>query len=252
MARLHFGVESLTVAVVILLSLFFYCGGAAHGASAEEIQQWLDAHNTHRALHGVPDLVWSDTVAASAQAFADSCPSGHENPPYGENLAWATNMRTLQEIVDLWYSEESLYDYNSPGWDPQTGHFTQIVWKNTTEIGCGSATGCPDMLPAVPGTFSNVWVCRYNPPGNVQGQFADNVFPPGTTPGCPDCSGGAVSISNEDFPAGTECECIGTVSITIGNDVNIPADATVTFKAPIVTVGDEFHPESGATIYFKQ
>jgi len=146
-------------------------------ATAAEIQQWLQAHNTYRALHGVPPVTWSAAVAASAQAWADTCPSGHTPPPrvYGENMAFASPASYnpgASTIVQWWYSEEPEYDYSNPGFSSDTGHFTQVVWKGTTEIGCGFKSGCTTSLGA------NVWVCQYNPPGNHIGYFAGNVFPP--------------------------------------------------------------------------
>jgi len=51
-----------------------------------------------------------------------------------------------------------------------TGHFTQVVWKGSQQLGCGVAS-----CPAIPGgTF---YVCRYVPAGNVQGAFPNNVTP---------------------------------------------------------------------------
>ena len=72
-------------------------------------------------------------------------------------------MATTGEAVDMWYNEvdDPGYDFSNPGWDYGTGHFTQVVWKGTTEVGCGVANG---------------WVCcRYYPPGNYMGQFPENV-----------------------------------------------------------------------------
>ncbi|MBU0945145.1 MAG: hypothetical protein KJ804_11110 [Proteobacteria bacterium] len=158
-------------------SLLLFWSASSLAASSEEIQNWLQAHNTYRILHNVPPVTWSATVAASAQAYANTCPSAHSNAVYGENLAWATYEMGESAVVQMWYDEEPLYDYYDPGFSSETGHFTQIVWRGTTEIGCGAATGCGNDWPWMP----NVWVCQYNPPGNYIGDFAENVFPP--TPG---------------------------------------------------------------------
>lgn len=144
----------------------------ALAATPEEARQWLAAHNEWRARHGAPPLVWSAALAASAQAYADSCPSGHSSTEHGENLAWITSPKPLERVVRFWYDEEPKYDYRKAAYSFETGHFTQLVWLRTQELGCGFATGCNTRLP-------NVWVCHYHPPGNYSGQFADNVLPPG-------------------------------------------------------------------------
>ncbi len=149
-------------------------------ATPAEIAQWLEAHNTYRQLHGVGPVTWSDTVAASAQAYIDTCPAGHSGTQYGENLAWATYSAPVGDVVTWWYSEEEDYDYNNPGFSSATGHFTQVVWKGTTEIGCAYKEGCTTGMYQ---TSHTAWICQYNPPGNYIGQFAENVFPPNTTPG---------------------------------------------------------------------
>ncbi len=252
MGRWLSGLGPLAMAAVTMLFLLLYCGEAAQAASATEIQQWLNAHNTYRTLHGVSDVTWSETVADEAQDWADSCPAGHSGSSYGENMAFATGFYTIQSIVDGWYSEEPNYDYSNPGYyeNPNTGHFTQVVWSATTEIGCGYTTGCQDIFPGSPGTWSDVWVCNYSPAGNVLTQFASNVFPPETFL-CPDCSGGTVNLTDIAFPA-TTCECIATTAINIISNVTIPANATVTFQAPLITVKPIFEVKSGATVYMKQ
>ncbi len=143
-------------------------------ATPVEIEQWLQTHNNYRTLHGVSTVTWSKAVAASAQDYADTCPSGHSGSGYGENLAWASYNMGVSSVVQMWYNEESDYDYDNPGFSSETGHFTQVVWKATTEIGCAFATRCDSNWPYM----ANAWVCQYNPPGNFIGQFAKNVFPP--------------------------------------------------------------------------
>ena len=155
----------VTVIVVLLIAM------PALAADQDEKKQWLQAHNRLRALHGVPPLSWSEKVAASAQAYADRCSAGHSATGYGENLAWASHDLGASGVVQWWYDEEAGYDYNRHRSDSVTGHFTQVVWKGTKEIGCGNAKGCTN-------GWAYVWVCQYNPPGNYIGRFAENVFPP--------------------------------------------------------------------------
>jgi len=67
----------------------------------------------------------------------------------------------------MWYEEVGNYDFASPGFTMGTGHFTQVVWRNTSQVGCGRAA-CNGMV---------FWVCRYSPAGNFTGQFPENVQP---------------------------------------------------------------------------
>ncbi|KAF2009058.1 PR-1-like protein [Aaosphaeria arxii CBS 175.79] len=143
----------------------------------------LYAHNVDRALHGVPPLVWHDNLSNYAQQWANQCVWAHSNGMYGENLhgLWIRTPldfinQTRSGIHDGWYKEIDLYDYNKPGFAAATGHFTQVVWKNTTYVGCAwNTTPCK----------SGVWnwfelVCEYWPAGNVLNDaiFRANVPPP--------------------------------------------------------------------------
>jgi len=142
----------------------------------------LEAHNSVRAKHGLQPLKWSGKLAAYSQQWANhlgasgSCKMVHRpgTPPYGENLFWASPLSwtsgetsvqdvSIKEIVKVWTDEEKWYDYASNSCEPgkQCGHYTQIVWQNTSEVGCAMKV-CADK--------SQSWVCSYNPAGNYAGQ----------------------------------------------------------------------------------
>jgi uncharacterized protein YkwD len=130
-------------------------------------------HTHYRYPHCAPYLTWERALAIEAQRYASLCRRDPSNPSRfahsgnkatGENLAWGTGLTGIQ-AVDLWYNEKSKYDFKRPGFYSNTGHFTQVVWKGTTRIGCGLATcGAVRLL-----------VCRYWRPGNIAGQFPQNV-----------------------------------------------------------------------------
>jgi|GEM_PF-4870369 len=129
----------------------------------------LSKHNELRANHCAPAMTWSDEIANAAQAYADSCVWGHDpNNNVGENIAGGSEQPT-----EMWYSEVSQYDFANPGFSAGTGHFTQVVWRGSTNLGCGRAM-CE---------FGVYFVCRYSPAGNVTGAYPENVLPAGGT--CP-------------------------------------------------------------------
>jgi uncharacterized protein YkwD len=137
----------------------------------------LAAHNKVRAQHCAAPLKWSAKVAAVAQRWADTlaarnCAFEHSRGnKYGENLAFASPAGTHSSAsaTQGWYREVSLYDFNNPRFSFEAGHFTQVVWRGSTTLGCGYAT-CGDGR-------AELWVCNYDPPGNVSRAFSANVLP---------------------------------------------------------------------------
>jgi hypothetical protein len=73
---------------------------------SQDPSQALARHNMYRRRHGVPDLVWDASVAATAARWAQGCPNGHSGySGVGENMAWGYN--DFNAVVDAWYDEVS-------------------------------------------------------------------------------------------------------------------------------------------------
>jgi len=131
----------------------------------------LNSTNFYRRLHSAPDVVWNDAAAAFAQSYTEKCLWQHSGSDYGENLAG--NYDSPTSAIDGWASEDKMYSYSSPGFTEDTGHFTQLVWKKTTSIGC-AVTKCPDST--VKGVATGwFFACEYDPPGNYADNYATNV-----------------------------------------------------------------------------
>jgi pathogenesis-related protein 1 len=114
----------------------------------------------------IPPLAWSDDLALSAQAWADhlkndrKCKLEHSDTRNGENLAGGKGLDAAY-AVRLWEAEGTkfkwvpVYEFDIP-----TGHYSQVVWRKTTFVGCARAN-CGSNV---------VVVCQYSPPGNHIGK----------------------------------------------------------------------------------
>jgi len=158
-------------------------------AISDEMQAALDKHNEYRCMHGVPALTWDADIAASAQAWADNGVWAHSPKPrvingehIGENLAWGGPTRSALHATVAWYDE---IQYTNPHGlatsgtgvgGEAIGHYTQIVWKSTSKIGCGKAR------MFFGSTEGDVIVCQYGVAGNWAGQFEENVLAPSVAP----------------------------------------------------------------------
>jgi uncharacterized protein YkwD len=172
-------------------------GGAAGAAGATaatgetgRLVGMTAAHNAVRARQmnpmpstSLPQMTWSAQLATTAQAYAEklaanNCAFEHSQAPgLGENLAfYGGTMATAQQVTEGWAAEEECYTFGkfmtTDACDMQCvmekfangcGHYTQIVWRNTMQLGCGVA--------ACPGSGrKEIWVCNYKNQGNIVGQ----------------------------------------------------------------------------------
>lgn len=143
-------------------------------------QEVLDAHNIIRALHGAPDLQWSNECHREARKQAVACEErgalssvdvGGASGKHGQNrLEVESGSPAISEVLRTWHEQMAAYDFEKPGLQPGTEAFTQIVWVGTTHVGMEVS---PD------GKF---YVAHYWPAGNCgdSEDFVANVLPKGT------------------------------------------------------------------------
>jgi hypothetical protein len=135
--------------------------------------------NIYRTKNQAPPMMWDNTIATFSQNWSYHLDASntfvHSNTQlYGENLAYFQGygkdiMTILKIAVDNWYNEISSYDFNNPGFSEATGHFTCLVWVSSIIFGIG--------ITINPNTYVAVVVFNTAPPGNVIGQFRENVLP---------------------------------------------------------------------------
>lgn len=154
----------LVSTIVALSTLMQPCAGQSSP------QDYISAHNSPRGQVGVGVVTWNATVATQAQNYANQrkgdCALTHSTgTPYGENLAKGSSSSfTGVTAVNLWAAEKPYYDYNANccTGGKQCLHYTQVVWRDSTQIGCARVQ------------CNNGWyyvVCNYYPPGNWEGEL---------------------------------------------------------------------------------
>ena len=159
---------------LLLLSAVPVLGGATDLTGNFEARV-LASHNREREAMGVPPLRWDDGLAASAQIWADRLAAtgrfehAPERPldPQGENLWEGTRgYYSSEAMVDAWVREKRNFrpgifpDNSATGRVEDVGHYTQLVWRQTRQVGCAKAAGQTD----------EVLVCRYSEAGNYRGE----------------------------------------------------------------------------------
>lgn len=161
-------IAGILMGLIVLLPQAYAQPAATASMNAASIEEMLKAHNELRRARKIRPLHWSISLAESAQQWADHLASigvmeHNLQLRVGQNLyviSGATARPAM--VVRRWAEEAADYrepqNYCRPG--AVCGHFTQIIWAATEEVGCGVAGGMRRQF----------WVCFYLPPGNFAGQ----------------------------------------------------------------------------------
>lgn len=165
--------KSRALACMVACATPLFMGAIDRQTSVD--QRLLIAHNRERQDLGLEPLAWNPALAESAQRWADylastgrfeHAPENHRNPE-GENI-WAGTKGYFgpEAMIDAWTREKKFFrpgvfpDNSTTGRVEDVGHYTQLVWRATSQVGCAEATG----------TREDILVCRYAEAGNWRGE----------------------------------------------------------------------------------
>ena len=138
------------------------------------IKRTLEKHNELRKKHGSNNLRISQELNQMAQEQANKLTEHkreffnhlYKDEVLGENILISDDLSIKPEkICEEWYNEGINYDYKLNKFQKGKGHFTQLIWKDSKEVGFGF-------------NFTNnefIAVAYYYPSGNIIGKFSDNV-----------------------------------------------------------------------------
>ena len=137
----------------------------------------LNTHNEYRRKHKAPPLQLDSELCNISQKYAEKLArlgrlehsqntwNGNE---LGENIFMCYGRPiTGKSMTKSWYDEIKDYNFSRPGFDGDTGHFTQVVWVSSSKVGFGFAKNAK-------GEYYGV--ANYYPPGNYDGEFKENVL----------------------------------------------------------------------------
>jgi len=190
----------ITILAVIIIDL-----SNAQDCNTLFNNEMLRLHNLYRTKHKAPPLKLDNALVSFAKSYASKLATRNgglvhsQTQGQGENLAAIygvgdtkkctgrilcvinftipsnysnfmykfTFLDLAKQFFLMWYNEKDQYDFSKGQFSLTTGHFTQVVWRSTTKLGCGLSFNGNRAYCC----------CSYIPPGNVQGQYKDNVKP---------------------------------------------------------------------------
>ncbi|NXW55472.1 CRIS protein, partial [Eurystomus gularis] len=143
-------------------------------SKADQQKLIVDKHNELRrgvkpTASNMMKMEWSAAAANNAQKWANQCTLSHSpakmrttNVLCGENLFMSSAPFPWPYVAQAWYNEEKDFDYGigAKTQDAVIGHYTQMVWHNSNQVGCGVAY-CPNSK------YQYFYVCQYCPMGNI-------------------------------------------------------------------------------------
>ncbi|TRZ01150.1 hypothetical protein DNTS_017553 [Danionella cerebrum] len=159
--------------------LFVLLSLAVPQITEQQMGSIVNLHNILRSRVQPPaafmkKMVWDESLRIVAEAYAAKCIWEHnpelDNLDLGENLFVSTGMINVSQGVQGWFDEYKNYDYNTTFCEENKmcGHYTQLVWADTSRIGC--ATHKCDTLKNLNFRKATILVCDYYPPGNYEGE----------------------------------------------------------------------------------
>ena len=132
----------------------------------------LHYHNIYRKKHNIKSLKLSSKLNEKAHKILESL-QNKKNLDYifdddneGENLYISNKVFDIKKVCDSWYDENKNYDFDSDEYQEGTGHFTQMIWKDTEEVGFAHLKSKDD---------KHYFLALYSPPGNELFKFKENV-----------------------------------------------------------------------------
>ena len=136
----------------------------------------LRKHNEYRIKHNAPELKLNEKLNEMAEIYANQLLDSEGKKAFplniynndstlGENII-ISSKKTAEEICEIWYNENKNYDYSLNKFQKGAGHFTQIIWKETQEIGFGFKFRDNNFCV----------VAYYYPAGNILGEFSENIY----------------------------------------------------------------------------
>jgi len=179
----------MKVYIALMVLFVLLVGTEAETPSAADKAEIVNLHNELRrgvqpTASNMLKMFWNEEAAANAQRWAEACDQKHSTRAQrristsgcGENIYMSSRKNSWTDAIQAWYGEVKDFQYGKGSVNGGVvGHFTQVVWYRSNQIGCAMAE-CPN------GRYRYFYVCQYCSPGNYQ-----YTHPYKSGPSCGDC-----------------------------------------------------------------